>query len=83
MAMALCGAFHTATAAADETTAAVTGENIFLGRCGTCHELPDPDALTPMQWRAVLKKMQKRMKFLGVPPLSDEENEKVYDWLSK
>ncbi len=61
----------------------VSGELIFLGRCGICHELPDPDALKPPQWKAVLKKMQKRMEFLGVPPLTDEENEKVYNWLSR
>ena len=61
----------------------VTGEILFIGRCGSCHELPEPSALKPTQWKAVLKKMQKRMDFLKVPPLTDEENHKVYNWLTR
>ncbi len=61
----------------------VTGEMLFIGRCGSCHELPETSALKPAQWKAVLKKMQKRMNFLKVPPLTDEENKKVYGWLTR
>lgn len=61
----------------------VTGEMLFISRCGSCHELPEPSALKPAQWNAVLNKMQKRMGFLKVPPLTDEENKKVYSWLTR
>ncbi|VAX09035.1 hypothetical protein MNBD_GAMMA25-110 [hydrothermal vent metagenome] len=63
--------------------AEVTGKMLFIGRCGSCHELPEASALKPAQWKAVLKKMQKRMDFLKVPPLTDEENIKIYSWLTR
>ena len=59
------------------------GKEIFLNRCGMCHAYPDPSALNATQWKFVLKKMQKRMDFKGIMPLTVEQNEKVYEYLSR
>jgi len=59
------------------------GKEIFLNRCGMCHKYPEPSALNATQWKFVLKKMQKRMEFLKMVPLTDEENEKVYEYLRR
>ncbi len=57
------------------------GKEIFLKRCGMCHEYPEPARLNKNQWKAVLKKMQKRMQFVGMIPLTESENEQVFRYL--
>jgi mono/diheme cytochrome c family protein len=57
------------------------GRQLFEFRCGMCHQLPDPDALKPAQWRALLQTMQTRMKQFNIPPLNEAEFEKVLAYL--
>jgi hypothetical protein len=64
---------------ADENDA---GRQLLEVRCGMgCHQLPDPGTLKPAQWRAVLQTMQTRMKQFNMPPLNEEEYEKVLAYL--
>ena len=67
---------------AENKETATSGKEIFTGRCGVCHELPNPQSLSRIQWKFVLIKMQKRMEFLGLPPLNESETRKVYQYLS-
>lgn len=57
------------------------GKRLFEIRCATCHQLPEPDTLKPAQWRGVLQTMQTRMKQFNMPPLTQEEYEKVLAYL--
>lgn len=66
-------------ATADEVT---TGRQLFEHRCVGCHQLPEPDALTPTQWATVLQTMQKRMNQFGLTPLTTEEYEAVLTYLN-
>jgi len=57
-------------------------ELLFVGRCVTCHQLPEPGMLTPKQWKLILGTMQQRMQQAGLPPLSEEETELVLEYLT-
>ena len=74
----LCLLAFSAVGMADEE-----GKHIFEGRCVSCHQLPEPDTLSPKQWRLVLLTMQKRMQQNGLPPLSEEEFALVLKYLSE
>ncbi|MGE0371098.1 MAG: hypothetical protein AB7Q01_04330 [Gammaproteobacteria bacterium] len=59
-----------------------TGRRLFEARCGAgCHQLPEPDSLTPAQWPRVLQTMQKRMQRFGMPPLTEAEYDAVLAYL--
>jgi len=60
----------------------VQGKVLFETRCAVCHQLPEPDMLTPGQWKRLLQLMQKRMQQADVPPLDEEEFTQVHDYLS-
>jgi cytochrome c2 len=38
------------------------GRNLFVARCGRCHELPDPSQHTPDDWAGVVRRMQGHME---------------------
>ena len=35
---------------------------LLAHRCGGCHEIPDPNAMTGKQWQAALERMHRRMQ---------------------
>ena len=57
-------------------------KSLFEGRCQMCHQLPEPDMLTPSQWKLILMVMQQRMQQAGVPPLTDDETGRLLEYLS-
>ena len=67
------------TAAAAEENE--VGKAVFISRCSTCHQLPEPGMLKPDQWRQLLDTKQKLMEKAGMPPLTDEEYKNLLDYL--
>jgi len=57
-------------------------KSLFEGRCQMCHQLPEPDMLTPSQWKLILMVMQQRMQQAGVPPLTEDETQRLLEYLS-
>lgn len=47
------------------------GKTIFLGSCGKCHDLKEPETLTVDKWERILPRMSKKAK------LEDEQAGKV------
>ena len=70
--------------AAEETSAEreAWAKSLFEGRCQMCHQLPEPGMLKPAQWKLLLKVMQQRMQQANVPPLTDDETERLLEYLS-
>ena len=68
--------------AAKETPAEreVYAKSLFEGRCQMCHQLPEPGMLRPKQWQFVLTVMQQRMQQAGVPPLTEDETERLLEY---
>ena len=75
----------TALQAAEEETLEeqqAWNKSLFEARCGTCHQLPEPDMLTPAQWKRSMEIMQKRMQQADMEPLDEEEFAQVHAYLS-
>jgi len=72
-------------AAVEKTSIArsVYAEDLFKGRCQMCHQLPEPGMLRPNQWKLILTTMQQRMQQAGVPPLTEEETERLLEYLAE
>lgn len=74
----------TEQSASEETTAEreVYAKSLFEGRCQMCHQLPEPGMLTAKQWKLILTTMQQRMQHASVPPLTEDETERLLEYLS-
>ncbi len=60
------------------------GRQLFETRCAdVCHDVPALDSLSPKQWRHVLATMQKRMKSAGMDPLTEQELEQLYRYITR
>jgi mono/diheme cytochrome c family protein len=57
-------------------------KSLFEGRCQMCHQLPEPGMLTPKQWKLILTTMQQRMSHANVPPLTEDETERLLEYLT-
>jgi len=68
----------------EETSAdrSAYAESLFKGRCQMCHQLPEPGMLKPNQWKLILVTMQQRMQQAGVPPLTEDETERLLEYLA-
>lgn len=59
------------------------GKEIYEFRCAdTCHQTPTAKGFKPKQWRIILKNMQKRMETAGMTPLTEQELEQVFYYLT-
>lgn len=54
---------------------------LFVQRCGTCHEPPAPSAHTAEEWPDVIGKMRANMALMSVAPMSDEEQQRIVSFL--
>ncbi|MCW8943108.1 MAG: hypothetical protein OQK93_08025 [Gammaproteobacteria bacterium] len=64
------------------TERAAYAKSLFEGRCQMCHQLPEPGMLKPQQWRLILTTMQQRMSHANVPPLTEDETERLMEYLT-
>ena len=78
------GLFTTTVSATEESAAEreALAKSLFEGRCQMCHQLPEPDMLKPKQWKLMLMTMQQRMQQANVPPLTEDETERLLEYLS-
>ena len=49
------------------------GAKLYQARCGTCHALYEPRALTAAMWQVQVDRMRETMRRGGVSPLTEEE----------
>jgi hypothetical protein len=57
------------------------GAQIYAARCGTCHALHEPRALTAAMWEIQVEKMRETMRRRGARPLTDDEQALVLNYL--
>jgi hypothetical protein len=49
-------------AGAPSTHERTASAGLLAHRCGSCHEIPDPNAMTGKQWQDALERMHRRMQ---------------------
>ncbi len=54
---------------------------LYRTRCGTCHALHEPRALTAAMWEVQVNRMRETVRRRGVPPLSDDEQTRLLGYL--
>ena len=56
-------------------------EQLYVQRCGGCHQPYRPASLTPAMWQIQIDAMQSKMAQAGVAPLNDAERRTITDYL--
>ena len=56
---------------------------LYVKRCGGCHQPYSPRALTPAMWEAQVDAMAPRLRQAGVAPLTAEERQVIVDYLTR
>ncbi len=57
------------------------GAQLYAARCGTCHALHEPRALTSAMWEVQVNRMRETMRRRGATPLTDDEQTLVLGYL--
>ncbi len=55
----------------------------YMRRCMSCHALPHPSRLDMKRWEKILDIMKKRIEERGQPPLTEEEERMIIEYLRK
>lgn len=55
---------------------------LYLKRCGQCHQPYNPKLMTASMWATQVDLMQERMKQTGLAPLTSAERKTILDYLS-
>jgi hypothetical protein len=55
---------------------------VYLNKCGQCHQPYDPSLMTKAMWAAKVDLMQERMKQTGLAPLTPAERKTILEYLS-
>ncbi len=55
---------------------------LYLKRCGQCHQPYNPNLMTATMWAAQVELMQARMKQAGLLPLTSAERKTILDYLT-
>jgi hypothetical protein len=55
---------------------------LYLKRCGQCHQPYNPNLMTATMWTIKLDLMQERMKQTGLAPLTSAERETILKYLT-
>lgn len=59
------------------------GKDVFVGKCGRCHGLPDPKQHSAEDWVAVVRRMNGRMEKMLGEVLSQDEMQRIVLYLGK
>jgi hypothetical protein len=54
---------------------------LYLTRCGSCHQPYAPQSLTPAMWEIQVAAMQDKIIAAGQPPLTSTEKAEILDYL--
>jgi hypothetical protein len=60
-----------------------SAEQLYAGRCGSCHRPYLPSTMTSAMWATQVDAMQLKMSQAGVLPLSDSERRDILDYLQR
>jgi len=55
---------------------------LYLKRCGQCHQPYNPSQMTAAMWAVQVGLMQERMKQTGLAPLTPDERKTILNYLS-
>jgi hypothetical protein len=55
---------------------------LYLKRCGQCHQPYNPNLMTAAMWAIKVDLMQERMKQTGLAPLTSAERETILEYLT-
>jgi Dihaem cytochrome c len=56
--------------------------NLYVRRCGACHQPYRPELMTPMMWETMVDRMSGEMSRQGVP-LAGDEKSAILDYLKR
>lgn len=56
---------------------------LYLKRCGECHEAYNPHSMTAAMWTAQVDAMRMRMQQAGIAPLTPAERNAILDYLTR
>jgi len=51
------------------------GRNLFMSKCGGCHQLFDPNSYSEVNWQKIMMEMQKKSK------INDQQKNEIYNWI--
>jgi len=51
------------------------GRNLFISKCGGCHQLFDPNSYSEVNWHKIMMEMQKKSK------INDQQKNEIYNWI--
>lgn len=51
------------------------GRNLFMSKCGGCHQLFDPKSYSESEWNKIMMEMQKKSK------IDDQQKNEIYNWI--
>src|ERR1700681_4323983 len=56
---------------------------LYLRRCGQCHQPYNPRAMTAAMWEIQVPKMEEKIRQAGLPPLQDAQRQAILDYLAR
>ena len=59
------------------------GAQLYAARCGGCHRLYAPGAMTSEMWKLTVARMQGELARRGVAPLTGDEQARLLDYLDR
>jgi hypothetical protein len=59
------------------------GAQLYAARCGGCHRLYAPGAMTSEMWKMTVTRMQGELARRGVAPLSADEQARLLEYLAR
>ena len=52
-----------------------TGKNLYMSKCGGCHQLFDPNSYTKVEWNKIMLAMQEKSK------INDQQKNEILNWI--
>jgi hypothetical protein len=56
---------------------------LYVRRCGNCHQPYNPQAMTAAMWEIQVPKMELKIAQAGLPPLQPEQRQSILDYLRR
>ena len=56
---------------------------LYADRCGGCHALVQPAALTPSMWKLQVERMDQKYRAVGRPAPTSDEKARILEYLTR
>lgn len=56
---------------------------LYVRRCGNCHQPYQPQSMTAAMWEIEIPKMEQKIAQAGLSPLTPEQKETILDYLRR